>query len=352
MRLRRCPVSIILMLMAATACGSSVHRTTAAPTTSSPTSTVQPAAVPATVAAVPALPADAYVRVAVAGLWHSPESARPVDRAAIAAPVDVRAWLAAMTLSDRRGLQGRLDSQLLLGDRAVVLEIRNGWAHVVVPEQPTPLDHRGYPGWIPTDQLTFSQPAQAPFDATVVQPTAWLYDADGQRVMEISMGTRLPVRHADDSGWVAVTDADGRSLRLRTADVSITPPGTPALAATTDDLVRVANLFLGLPYLWAGTTGFGFDCSGLMQLNFRVHGISIARDADAEATAGTPVARSQLRTGDLVFFANRSGVHHVGMYLTGGSMIESPETGRTVDVVPVTSPPYAVEYAGARRYLP
>jgi hypothetical protein len=91
----------------------------------------------------------------VATLWHLPTSPRSVDASALTDPVDVRHWLAAMTTTQRRDLNGRVDSQLLLGEKVVVDKRQGTWAHVVVPDQPTPLDARGYPGWIPAARRRF-----------------------------------------------------------------------------------------------------------------------------------------------------------------------------------------------------
>ncbi|MEO6143495.1 MAG: hypothetical protein ABIP19_05895 [Dermatophilaceae bacterium] len=93
----------------------------------------------------------AWVAVSVASLWRSPRSARVVDRPALANPAVIRLWLSRMTLSDRRALNGRVDTQALHGDRVIVTARSGSWVKVVVPDQPTPLDPLGYPGWVPTD---------------------------------------------------------------------------------------------------------------------------------------------------------------------------------------------------------
>ncbi len=136
-------------------------------------------------------PGHATVAVAVATLWHSPSSPRAVDAPALLKPVRIRAWLAGMTLEQRRALSGRADSQLVLGDRVRVLSISESWAHVVVPGQPTRLDSRGYPGWVPVRQLAAGWlPAAAP-SVFVTAATTWLRRATGERSWEISAGTRL-----------------------------------------------------------------------------------------------------------------------------------------------------------------
>src|SRR5687768_9705632 len=97
---------------------------------------------------------EAVVCVAVATLWSSPNAVRPVDEPALWVPSRPRDWVEAMSAEDRAGLNGRALTQLLLGERVTVLEVQGYWARVVAMAQPSSLDPRGYPGWIPADQLS------------------------------------------------------------------------------------------------------------------------------------------------------------------------------------------------------
>jgi cell wall-associated NlpC family hydrolase len=168
----------------------------------------------------------------------------------------------------------------------------------------------------------------------------------GARLLEVSMGTHLAVVHRSGSSW-EVRLPSGRLALVPTSSV-VTHP----LAATARSLIASARRFLGLAYLWAGTSGFGFDCSGLMQIDFRIHGIEIPRDSAAQAVAGRAVRRSALRPGDLVFFATGGVVHHVGMYVGNGMMLHAPHTGSQVELTSISAGAFAHEYAGARRFLP
>ena len=258
-----------------------------------------------------------------------------------------------MSLADRRGLQGRADTQALLGDRVLVTAVSGRWAKVVVPDQPTPLDARGYPGWVPTRQLSAVAPPRTKELATVVARTAWLRadTSAAGRVVEVSYGTRLPVLERLD-GWLRVGLPGGAVRRVDPAVVVLHGLTAPASRATGVSIVQAAQSFTGLPYLWAGRSGFGFDCSGLPSLVYRVHGVVIPRDAGAQAVRGRRVPAGATSMGDLLFYATASGnVHHVTVYAGSGQMVQSPGTGQTVKTVPVATQSYAAEFAGARRYL-
>ncbi len=333
------PLLAALALLALTACGATAD--TAGPGDAPPPT-------PTT------LPGDeAWIDVAVANLWAEPDQVRPLDAPSLTRPVDMDAWLASMSKEDRLWLVGRLVTQALYGDQVTVVESAGDWTKVVVPRQPSSLDPRGYPGWLPTAQLTSTPPGRTgDAQAVVTKPAATLRDVDDpeQTVMELSFNTRLPVI-ASDPTWVTVATPGGGRGRLTIADVSLDPPPT----ATGEDVVRTAQQFAGVAYLWGGTSGPAWDCSGLTSAVYAAHGVVIPRDADDQAAAGTPVDKADLRPGDLLFYATgseRQSIHHVGIYVGEGRMIQAPATGRTVETVPIDRPGLASEFWGARRYLP
>ena len=106
-------------------------------------------------------------------------------------------------------------------------------------------------------------------------------------------------------------------------------------ARTLNDLTACANSFLGVPYLWGGTTPAGFDCSGLVQYCYReVFNIGLPRTTYYQCEVGVEVPFEELLPGDLLFFADGGDVHHVAMYLGDGYYVEAPHTG---DVVKITA---------------
>jgi cell wall-associated NlpC family hydrolase len=124
------------------------------------------------------------------------------------------------------------------------------------------------------------------------------------------------------------------------------PSALPAApAAKYGGVVGIAMQYLGIPYVYGGSTPSGFDCSGFIMYVYAQVGVSLPHNAAAQYGHGTPVDRSQLQPGDLVFF---NGLGHNGIYIGGGSFIHSPHTG---DVVKISSLSgwYDSTWVGARR---
>lgn len=252
---------------------------------------------------------DATVRVAVATLWSTPDAVRPIDSRALGRTADIPSWVASMSPDQQIG-EGVL-SQLLLGEPVRVDEIRaDGWARVVALHQPGIRDERGYPGWIPAEQLA----AGTVDDATlVVDATSTdLRSSPGGPVAipHVVLGTRLVAAGPARGGWLPVRgDTAGRIHWVAAADVVEAEGG----------VLDVARRFLGVPYVWGGLSAYGIDCSGLVHLAWRRLGVTLPRDAADQAAATRPVALGSERPGDLYFFA-RPGkrIHHVGIVTGAG----------------------------------
>jgi cell wall-associated NlpC family hydrolase len=293
-----------------------------------------------------------YVDVTVATVWASPSAPRAIDRLALANPVDLSAWGRALNTPARLGLVGRIETQALYGEPVQVLGMRGGWSRIAVPDQPSPKNALGYPGWVPTRQLTSSNSFGGLLNgeiATVSAPSTWLRGA--RRATRLSYGTRLPVVGASGTR-VSVEMPAGSTASLPRSAVQLSGPAAVLRPPSAAQLVATARTFLGVRYLWGGTSAFGFDCSGLVNLIYRARGIVIPRDAAAQAAAGRPVARRALEPGDLVFFATdppSRAISHVAMYIGGGLMIESPDSAGAVHVIGLSA--LAGEYVTARRYI-
>jgi hypothetical protein len=120
------------------------------------------------------------------------------------------------------------------------------------------------------------------------------------------------------------------------------------------ELVKTARRFIGIPYRWGGTTAEnGFDCSGLTMVSYRLNGLNLPRVSRSQYKAGKWVAKSNLRPGDLVFFATKGGkrVTHVGMYAGNGEFIHAPRTGKNVRIEKLSNKFFARTYVGGRTYF-
>lgn len=360
----RIAATLAALALALVSCSSAVPRgsapSTSAPRASDPTA---PSSVPARSAPSHGAPGVTtttypvrYIAVSVATLWVQPGGARTLDAPSLGNPAYPRTWIASMTVAQKAWLSGKLETQALYGTKVYLLRTYGSWSKIAVTGQPTPRFSLGYPGWLPTRQLTSRAPQPSTYVAIVRVRTTWIWTyasaigSSGGKVMEISYDTRLPV-----SSWntraVNVVTIGGVHRALRRGDVSIVRAGA-ALGATGARVIGDARKFLGLQYLWAGTSGFAFDCSGFTHAVFHALGVTIARDADAQALHGRSVPASNLLPGDLVFFADATGhIVHVGFYYGTHdgvrSVLHAPRTGSAIQITPLSA---WSRYAGARRY--
>ncbi len=275
---------------------------------------------------------EAVVCVAVATLWISPDQVRQVDEPALWRPSRPRDWVEGMTAEERADLDGRTLSQLLLGERVHVAEIRGDWAQVVALGQPSSRDSRGYPGWLPVEQLSTLDGIHVAgvrvaarhrdrgdvadrsgvWHVVVATATALRDDPDAAlAVPGVTFGTRLMALGAPHDGWLPVA-VPGRFEPAWAIedDVAAVPPTPPE---DHSEVLEWADRLRDVPYVWGGVSAYGVDCSGLVHLAWRLFGVTLPRDAHDQAAATTPVPAGEERPGDLYFFA-RPGAdpHHVG----------------------------------------
>lgn len=119
-------------------------------------------------------------------------------------------------------------------------------------------------------------------------------------------------------------------------------------------LVSTAEQFIGIPYKWGGESDEdGFDCSGLTMVVYRLNGLDLPRNSEAQYRRGTAVSRQELRQGDLLFFATNGGgrVSHVGIYAGEDRFIHAPKQGKNITTTSLDAPYFNKCFVGARRYL-
>ena len=140
---------------------------------------------------------------------------------------------------------------------------------------------------------------------------------------------------------LAAARAQARSMGHNGTPASDNYP-TPSIPAH-GGVVAYARSRIGCPYVWAASGPRAFDCSGLAMWCYARVGISLPHSSSEQYDSGQHVSRKDLEPGDLVFFG--SPIHHVGIYIGGGDMIEAPYTGMRVRVASA----FRSDYAGACR---
>ncbi|MFJ7932779.1 C40 family peptidase [Sporosarcina sp. NPDC096371] len=126
--------------------------------------------------------------------------------------------------------------------------------------------------------------------------------------------------------------------------------GQAEASSQAANITKTATSLMGIKYSYGGTTKSGFDCSGFVSYVFKENAINVARTASSMYASGQAVSKSNLETGDLVFFnTTGKGVSHVGIYMGNGKFAHA-STSRGVRVDKLTDPYYwGDRYIGAKR---
>jgi cell wall-associated NlpC family hydrolase len=160
-----------------------------------------------------------------------------------------------------------------------------------------------------------------------------------QRARQLAAARAARVQAAAQSAAVA-QQPSGFGVSASVGTAAVAPP------SKYTGVVGIAMRYLGVPYVWGGSSPSGFDCSGFVMYVYAQVGVSLPHYTGAQWAMGVPVAKSDLEPGDLVFF---DGLGHVGIYIGGGSFIHAPHTGTVVQISSLNSGWYADTYDGARR---
>lgn len=231
----------------------------------------------------------------------------------------------ALNLRSAPSTSGSIVTTLAEGDCLDVTGFESGWFRA---------SFDGSPGYVSGDYV----------DLTDTKPTPPPADEETDDVP-----SQPP---ADDSGDTGSEDT-GNSDDSSDAG---SEGGSDNTGTAGQAIADYAQEFLGVPYVWGGTTPSGFDCSGFIQYVFRHFGYELPRGTNAQLNCGTAVAKSELQPGDIIFFrdpeyAEGGPTSHAGIYIGGGEFIHAStyNGNERVQIHPLSNAYYTRVYAAARR---
>lgn len=200
-------------------------------------------------------------------------------------------------------------TQLLFGETYEVIEEREDWISVLT-------SYDRYPCWISAKQHTplpaseLQAQEKAMLSSELIQVIS---NRNTQAVFPVTIGAVLPAFH----NQVCRVGGQAFSFEGHVAD--------PAHAKSVKELIDTAYLFLNAPYLWGGRSPFGIDCSGFVQLVYKLNGYKLPRDASQQVELGTALSFvEEAEAGDLAFFDNEQGaIVHVGIVLDNQRIIHA-----------------------------
>lgn len=200
------------------------------------------------------------------------------------------------------------DRQMLFGDTFTVEKEQDGWTKGVTQKD-------AYPGWVKTDALAHppSNTKSTPYQIKV--RSTWGYGEPNLKsapLVDLHMTSSLSVTD-QHQGWLEFIYGDKRAY--------VPAPHCTDKTTIQNDPTTAARLFLGVPYVWAGNTGFGLDCSGLMQIAMRAAGMTCPADSHQQETmikGDTLQETDALLPGDLIFWKG-----HVAMTTTPTTIIHA-----------------------------
>ena len=178
---------------------------------------------------------------------------------------------------------------------------------------------------------------------------------DAPIITQLGFGATVRVNWTEP-GWVSIAYNNDGLMGYVSADYLAVYSGEMPVydSSSGQAIVDYAAQFLGVPYVWGGTSPSGFDCSGLVQYVYKQFGYNLNRVACDQMKNGIAVSRSQLMPGDLVGFYSSAGggyVGHIGIYVGGGMMIHAPHTGDVVKYTSIDGSYYSSRFAGGRRII-
>ena len=219
------------------------------------------------------------------------------------------------------------------GDKAYIVGVENGWYQVI------------FSGKVCFIRSDFLDLTETPYENKASSKSPIFYRGGKSTGTEVSASAL--------NGTSGSADKNTSSDSAGTSGSGSASVAKPTGSVTGSQIVETAKKYLGVPYVYGGSTPKGFDCSGLVYYVLKSHGIKVSRSSAAMYKCGTPISKSELQPGDLVFFQGtyKAGISHVGIYVGNGKFIHSPQTGDVVSFADLNSAYYTSHYYGAIRVV-
>lgn len=257
-------------------------------------------------------------------------------------------------------------TQAMMGTPVTVLEKKGGWTRAITPE--------GYISWVTSGSLEYMNKEE--FDKYMSAPKVIVTDkyvtmteqpsASSPMVSDAVWGN-IFIDLGTYGAWQKVSIADGRTGYLPKSSVSNFDKWLDSRNPTPDNIIATAKQFVGVPYMWGGTSIKAVDCSGFCKSVYFLNGLILARDASQQCYTGDDVdiakyvndstytveALQNLKKGDLIFFGSKATpekkerITHVGIYIGNGIFIHSATKVRINSLIP-TDENY---YSGSKRLV-
>ena len=222
-----------------------------------------------------------------------------------------------------------LVSQAILGTPVLILKKRNSWLLIQTPDR--------YIGWTEKSSVRLATREELfawrqANKVLFIENSGWIYDAPDKHgvVGDLVAGSILE-KTGESKGYAKVVLPDGREGFVENKKLMDFHSWKVQVPGNEENIIKIASTFLGLPYLWGGTSSKAVDCSGFVQSVYFMNGLILARDASLQALHGLPVDVSdgygRLKSGDLLFFGSKENsrlhVTHVAIYKGNSEYINS-----------------------------
>lgn len=231
------------------------------------------------------------------------------------------------------------------------------------------VNYEGQAGYLSSDYVSFSASCEAKLGNGLVTGSSvnvrTAASADSAKITMLNKGDVVAITGIDN-GWYKIS-VDGKTGYIRSDYMEVTKKalssrGTAVAAAASstkgEEVVSYAKQYLGVRYVYGGSSSKGFDCSGFTMYVAKHFGLSLPHTATSQMTGGygESIAKSALESGDFVFFcdpsrSNGKACSHCGIYIGNNQFIHASSGGGKVKIDSLSSTYYSKYYVGARRII-